>query len=86
MQGNGNFFVPQLNFNIVNPLGVQIFANKTQINNICIWCVSASSIGECSACKSICNFLEARILNPAQLNQHIPTAILLEEARQQLRN
>lgn len=50
-QGNSNFFVLQLYYNIVNSLGVHIFASKKQINNICIWCVSGSIVGECSACK-----------------------------------
>lgn len=51
MHGNSNLFVLQLYYNIVNSLGVQIFAKEKQINNMCIRCVSASIIGECGACE-----------------------------------
>lgn len=51
MWAKSNFFVLQLYYNTVNSLGVQFFAKKQQIKNICMWCVSASITGECSACK-----------------------------------
>lgn len=51
VQRNSNFFVLQLYYNIVNSLGAQFFANKKQINNTCTWHISASTTGECSACK-----------------------------------
>lgn len=51
VQRNSNFFVLQLYYNIANSLGAQFFANKKQINNTCTWHISASTTGECSACK-----------------------------------
>lgn len=51
VQRNSNFFVLQLYYNIANSLGAQLFANKQQINNTCTWHISASTTGECSACK-----------------------------------
>lgn len=51
MRAESNFFVLQLYYGRVNSLGVQIFAKKQQINNIWMWCVSASITGEGRACE-----------------------------------